>query len=284
MKNLKFLQLAVCLIALFALTAHSSWAQTTVTLPQACDCPTGGGGDTDGDGVPDADDLCPGTPSGTAVDADGCAVGDFRAGYVFCSGTPTVVQDVTSPTGKIWMDRNLGASQVATSSTDAAAYGDLFQWGRFADGHQCRTSLTTSYNASKPVPNEGHPWYGLFITEDVNPKDWLVHQDDNLWQGVGGVNNPCPSGYRLPTDAELNTERLSFSTNNAAGAFASPLKLTMAGYRNVVDGSLQNVGNSGFYWSSTVINGQAWYLRVYVGAEITTFLRGLGCSVRCIKD
>jgi len=43
---------------------------------------------------------------------------------------------VKSATGKIWMDRNLGASQVATSSTDAAAYGDLYQWGRAADGHE----------------------------------------------------------------------------------------------------------------------------------------------------
>ncbi|MDO5968527.1 hypothetical protein Q4Q35_01790, partial [Flavivirga aquimarina] len=53
-------------------------------------------------------------------------------------------QDITSSaTGKIWMDRNLGASQVATSSNDADAYGDLYQWGRAADGHESRTSSTT---------------------------------------------------------------------------------------------------------------------------------------------
>ena len=41
-------------------------------------------------------------------------------------GTLTLTPVVTNPTtGEIWMDRNLGASQVATSSTDAAAYGDL---------------------------------------------------------------------------------------------------------------------------------------------------------------
>ena len=36
-------------------------------------------------------------------------------------------------TGRTWIDRNLGASQVATSPTDTAAYGDLYQWGT-----QCR--------------------------------------------------------------------------------------------------------------------------------------------------
>jgi hypothetical protein len=51
---------------------------------------------------------------------------------------------VTSSTGQVWMDRNLGASQVATSSTDPASYGDLYQWGRPADGHQKRKSATTA--------------------------------------------------------------------------------------------------------------------------------------------
>jgi len=41
------------------------------------------------------------------------------------------IPNVTNPiTGETWMDRNLGAIQVATSSTDADSYGDLYQWGR----------------------------------------------------------------------------------------------------------------------------------------------------------
>ena len=49
------------------------------------------------------------------------------------SGSDT---DMTTSTGKTWMDRNLGATQVATSSADTASYGDLYQWGRAADGHE----------------------------------------------------------------------------------------------------------------------------------------------------
>lgn len=57
--------------------------------------------------------------------------------------TETQVVDVINPTtGHTWMDRNLGASRAATSSTDTEAYGDLYQWGRAADGHQKRTSGT----------------------------------------------------------------------------------------------------------------------------------------------
>jgi hypothetical protein len=63
-------------------------------------------------------------------------------------GTGTTIVDVTnSTTGKTWMDRNLGASRQATSSTDYLAYGALFQWGRAADGHECITwtSLQTEH-------------------------------------------------------------------------------------------------------------------------------------------
>jgi uncharacterized protein (TIGR02145 family) len=188
-------------------------------------------------------------------------------------------------TGKIWMDKNLGASQVATSSTDADAYGDLYQWGRAADGHESRTSTTTSTNATSAVPNDGNAWDGLFITEGSSPYDWLTPQDDNLWQGVSGTNNPCPSGYRLPTEAEWEAERQSWSSNDAAGAFASPLKLPVAGFRNRSSGSLGNVGSSGFYWSSTVDGTDAGFLDfVSSSAGMYSRSRAFGKSVRCLKD
>ena len=155
--------------------------------------------------------------------------------------------DVTNPTtGKTWMDRNLGATNVATSSTDANSYGDLYQWGRAADGHQIRTSSTTSTFSSTDLPGNAN-----FILGPNPPYDWRSTANSNLWQGVNGVNNPCPSGYRLPTQAEWDAERLSWSSQNAAGAFASPLKLPMAGRRDGSDGSITQVGTYGWYWSST---------------------------------
>jgi hypothetical protein len=178
------------------------------------------------------------------------------------------------------MDRNLGATQVATSSTDAASYGDLYQWGRGADGHQIRTSATTATLSGTDVPELAN-----FIIPPNSPYDWRSVQNDNLWQGVAGVNNPCPSGYRIPTDTELEQERLSWATNNSAGAFASPLKLPMAGYRDVSAGSLVDVGTSGFYWSSTVstIYPRFSYFDS-VGATMGYASRAYGFSVRCLKD
>jgi hypothetical protein len=188
---------------------------------------------------------------------------------------------VTNPTtGKIWMDRNLGATQVATSSTDAASYGDLYQWGRGADGHQIRTSGTTSTLSSADQPGNN-----LFIIPISSPNDWRSGQNVNLWQGVNGVNNPCPSGYRLPTEPEWEAERLSWISNDEVGAFASPLKLPMAGNRSGSNGLLGSVGTVGYYWSSTGIFSHSSYLYFYSsGAGMGNYPRAFGISVRCFKD
>ena len=205
----------------------------------------------------------------------------YPVNSVYCASGPTLVVDVTNPTtGKIWMDRNLGASQVATSSTDAAAYGDLYQWGRGNDGHQCRTSATTTTFSSSDQPGNGN-----FISAQDPPNDWRFPQNTNLWQGVNGVNNPCPSGYRLPTETEINAERLSWSQNNSAGAFASPRKWTLAGGRENNYGTLFSVGSEGYYWSSTVVST---YSRTLLfnssGSAMNAYFRASSFTVRCIKN
>jgi len=83
------------------------------------------------------------------------------------TGTSASANDVFNPsTGRIWMDRNLGATQVATSSIDAASLGHLYQWGRGNDGHQVRASATTATLST--IDNPGH---GLFITTSSIPNN-----------------------------------------------------------------------------------------------------------------
>jgi hypothetical protein len=203
----------------------------------------------------------------------------------------TVERDYGGTVGtKCWLDRNLGATRVATSSTDYLSYGDLFQWGRLADGHQIInwTSSTASDGAEQNNETSTQsatdtPGHDDFI---IGFPDWRSAQNDNLWQGVSGINNPCPSGYRVPTEAELEAERASWSPdNNAGGAFASPLKLPMAGVRVLGTGSLSTVGTGGRYWSSTVGSTNARRLDFNSGsANMNTGTRALGLSVRCLKD
>ncbi|MRS05964.1 hypothetical protein EG832_22515, partial [bacterium] len=188
---------------------------------------------------------------------------------------------VTNPsTGRIWLDRNLGATQVATSPTDVNSYGHLYQWGRGTDGHQLRTNSGTTPTLS----SSNTPGHDDFILAPNSPYDWRSPQNTNLWQGVSGTNNPCPSGYRLPTEAEWEAERKSWSNNNYTGAFASPLKLPLAGARNLSTGSINNEGSGGFYWSSTVNSTSSVNLFFSSSGGVSNNKRAFGFSVRCIKD
>jgi hypothetical protein len=205
----------------------------------------------------------------------------YRPGTVFCNGIATKVVEVTNPiTGKIWMDRNLGASRTAVSSTDTLAYGDLYQWGRAADGHQCRNSGVTSTLSSSFQPN--HP---NFILSNGPYDIWSDYGNDFLWQGVNAVNNPCPNGYRVPSASELDSERNSWIPNNSIGAFNSILKLPLSGRRLYSNGTLDAVGSFVNYWSSDVISINARYLYFYnLDASMGSQRRATGASVRCIKD
>jgi len=168
-----------------------------------------------------------------STQSDCTAAGGYWWSDNTCLGLPES-ETVVSTLQRIWMDRNLGASRLATGTTDEEAYGDLYQWGRGSDGHQLRDSGTTPTTSSTDDP--GH---GDFITTSNLPFDWRIPQNDSLWQGVSGINNPCPMGFRLPTGIEWETERLSWTSNDAAGAFASPLKLVTAGFR-YPDGSIDH--------------------------------------------
>jgi hypothetical protein len=188
--------------------------------------------------------------------------------------------------GKCWLDRNLGASQVATSSTDTASSGDLYQWGRGKDGHELRTSVAISTQSSSDTPGNGN-----FIAIGAPQYDWRSSPNNNLWQGVNGINNPCPSGYRVPTGTELFAEFASFSPNNTAGAFASPLKLPFTGRRNY-NGIIDSEASYGFYWASTVVgstNYPGTILANYIffrnqGSFAGSYRKARALAVRCIKD
>lgn len=212
----------------------------------------------------------------------------YAHGSVFC-GSPTEVVEVVSLTGRIWMDRNLGATKVADSINDAAAYGSYFQWGRGADGHQCTNSGTTPILSTTDQP--GH---GLFITVPLSgPYDWRSPGNGNLWQGVNGINNPCPCGFRLPTTQEFQQEVATWNSPSANGGFESVLKLPVAGRAPYESGNaeefpfISGIHTHGYFWTSNTDATRGGNIRLNNGATpfVTGFSgRATGHSVRCIKN
>jgi len=211
------------------------------------------------------------------------------AGSAICDGSrPTLVVPVTSLTGKVWMDRNLGASRAAISSDDYQAYGCLYQWGRGNDGHASIiwTSSTTGTPVNGTTTTQSitdNPGNGLFV---IDAGDWRSVRNDLLWQGISGVNNPCPSGYRVPTSKEFEAELIAYGMLNKATAYASPFKFVTAGYR-FMNGSNYDVENgNGIYWNNDLSDTYVYVAYFLEGISVVTDLdyRANACSVRCIKD
>ncbi|SMN17479.1 hypothetical protein CRYPA_1949 [uncultured Candidatus Thioglobus sp.] len=196
---------------------------------------------------------------------------------------------IQSPdTDRVWLDRNLGATQVATSSTDSAAYGDLHQWGRATDGHELRSATTVTATLATTIS----PGVNAFVTNSTAPYDWTSADSAgssrvSAWSS-GGANDICPSGFSVPTEAELVADTINATTTditNGATAFSSFLKIPVAGYRNRVVGALRDAGSYAFLWSRSAYG--AFGRGLGIGGTLTDFYsldRAGGFSVRCIKD
>ena len=196
------------------------------------------------------------------------------------------VGTITSPiTGRIWMDRNLGASRVATGPYDELAYGDLYQWGRPADGHEKRTSETTLILSSTDVPGHANFIIPSLTGSYSYGAYWRSNPINNLWDGVDGINNPCPDGFRIPTEQEWEAEPgLQAIYGPLNEETISYLKLTYAGSRSYFSGEISQVGEDGNYWCAIQDRPDS---RSLLGIDVPEFMRPTaisGHSVRCIKD
>lgn len=171
---------------------------------------------------------------------------------------------ITSPaSGKKWLDRNLGATQAATSYDDYKAYGDLFQWGRPADGHQLInwTSSTTGTpvnGTTEVLATSDTPGHSNFIIPPYTATslfDWRDDNNRNRW--ASNPQGPCPAGWHVPTQTEWNAE--TNGSGGTAGGFSNSteaynqLKLTVGGLREEDgpnDEEFHVVGAEGEYWCS----------------------------------
>jgi len=191
------------------------------------------------------------------------------SGGGYCNFNGLAYGATSTADGRVWLDRNLGATRAATASNDSQAYGWSFQWGRGADGHQYLTSLTTATLSGANTPGHAN-----FITSSG---DWRNPRNDSLWQGLAGINNPCPPGFRIPTGPEWTTFFTSSSVTNLGTAYSSALKMVGSGLREYSSGVQNYVGN-GYYWSSTISGSSASAVDCQGGGcgVVAAMVRGYG--------
>lgn len=241
-------------------------------------------------GAVQAQTNCTGEDPGMAAGSTSCVTFTY-------DGATVQYTTVRGGDGKIWLQQNLGSPNVATSATDETAYGDLYQWGRWQDGHEKRNSATST---TAPSPNNptGLLANNTFIIS--SPRWWETESGGLSWSAPTPAQttetdgcDPCKAamgnGWRVPTDTEWAAIIENENIVDIASAYNSSLKLTVAGSRSGSTGNFSSVGQRGYYWSSVQSPSNAQYAKYLYYSNLTMNptaggFRNQGSSVRCIKD
>lgn len=219
--------------------------------------------------------------------------GDLGCVTFIYQGIQRTYTTVRAADGNIWIQQNLGSEAVANSQTDEAAFGDLFQFGRWDDGHQLRISETNSPpNPNNPIGlNGGNPSFF-----SGSPEWWSNPAITDTWEANSPADatatngcDPCKAlgeQWSIPTQTEWQKIIADENINNIATAYESNLKLTVAGSRLGDDGDFNFTGQRGYYWSKTPSNNADFVKYLYYSNFIVNpdagSARSQGLTVRCL--
>jgi len=167
--------------------------------------------------------------------------------------------------------------------------------------------------AAKPdMYTEFYQWDKLTAHSATDPL--IPSWNSTASQSTTWTNDPCPAGWRLPTRAEFQALLDSAGStwvaaytrgNEVAGRFFGPnhasckfaaggsmdgcVFLPAVGLRLNTDGSLNNQGSNGYYWSSTHYSGSGNVLSYNFtfsssSSNSNNYLpKAFGSSVRCVQ-
>lgn len=219
--------------------------------------------------------------------------GDLGCVSFIYNGSTVIYPTVRGEDGNIWLQKNLGATQIATAQADIDAYGDLFQWGRWADGHQFRNSAIST---TAPMPNNpsglGNGVNTFFTT---SPAWWNVQALTDTWNAptpgdVTDVNgcDPCKqlgNGWHLPSVLDWQTIVAAESITSPNLAFTSNLKLATGGVRNS-SGNFDFVGTRGYYWTNEPAStgGKYFYYSSAIINPSAGGPRAQAAAIRCVRS
>jgi hypothetical protein len=174
------------------------------------------------------------------------------------------VTNIPGEPAKCWIISNLGSDHQAAAKDDSteASAGWYWQFNRKQGFKHDGTNVTPSWT----------------ITSINENSDWLT------------ANDPCNlelgSPWRLPTETEWTNVYHSGGWTNWYGPWVSGLKLHVAGYLQLSNGSLSYRGSTGDYWSSThIVSWGGGALGISSGnSSFYSGSKAYGFSVRCLRD
>jgi len=174
------------------------------------------------------------------------------------------VSNIPGEVDKCWIAGNLGSDHQATAIDDVSEASAGWYW-------QFNRKQGYRHDGSMPTPSWATPW--IDETSDWQP-----------------VNDPCSlelgSPWRIPSSSEWQNVDLAGGWTNWNGPWVSGLQLHASGFIGYTDGSLNQRGATGAYWSS--MQDSSWGgLHLHFDnfiSETTFYYKAMGFNVRCVRE
>ncbi len=178
-----------------------------------------------------------------------------------------------------WMAQNLRTTRYQNEDTIPNITNG---WANLSSGAYCWYDNDNSYE--QPY-GKLYNWYAVNDSRGLCPEGWHVPSGDDLsseWKTLidflGGLS---VAGGPMKEAGTAHWNSPNPGATNASGFTGLP-----GGYRNF-GGTFSDLGNFGYWWSSTESTANAWYciLRYLSEDALQSFFdKRVGYSVRCVKD
>jgi len=212
-----------------------------------------------------------------------------------CSKSPNNTGG-TIPTGstvticaQVWMTKNLDVTTYRNGDT-IPQVTDPTAWANLTTGAWCYY-----YNdpANGPIYGKLYNWYAVNDTRGLAPTGWHVASDAE-WNKLVKCIDPsadttCQSCSQSAGagGAMKETGTSHWLSPNAGATNSSGFAGLPGGYRDY-NGTFLNVGDNGYWWSSTESTTTVAWLRIlfYFNSNVyrDNVSKSLGFSVRCLRD
>lgn len=178
-----------------------------------------------------------------------------------------------------WMVENLRTTHYA-DGTDIPNLTANLDWTGDTSGAYCwYNNDAVTYDDYGCLYN----WYAVNNAHGLAPIGWRVATDADwttLTTYLGGL---ATSGGKLKETGTIHWTTPNTGATNEVGFIS-----LAGGYRNAILGVFADIGNGGYFWTSTIqMLNFAWYRSLYYNTiEVSRFSHSVkaGYSVRCVRD
>ena len=215
--------------------------------------------------------------------------GDAFVTYVTSQGQPllsaSLYHDNVSGKDIWWAPVDCGVTGVYSETP----FGRLYQWGRKTEFARDNNNIYAGSNyPSSITASYAGEWENLFIKGNLDDNNSWIDTNtpglDKAWNNNGKTaNDPCPDGWRIPTQEEL---KIFVNGSYRWGSLSTGGVYLPDGQTRLHDTG-ETTGKAKF-WTSDYKNGKACYLSFDNAGDNGTMHDdgdlANGCYIRCIKE